>query len=169
MRTFIFALAFSSCFTSIQCVNAASNSAPAASSAPAIVDAKAFIAEIDNSIRLARSGEYGRMTPGRLARMSSARNKIVALLKDHASATDLEDEDRVEVYNQQEIILSAMRSADKDRIVCKRVAAIGTRLAQTECMTVGQREARAKRAREDVDNMRRNLCFPGEGSACTTK
>lgn len=169
MRTLIFAFVFTSCLTFIQFASAATNSATASNSVPATTDAKAFVAEIDNSIRLARSGEYGRMTPGRLARMTVARNKIAALLKDHATATELKDEDRVEVYNQQEIILSAMRSADKDRIVCKRVAAIGTRLAQTECMTIGQREARAKRAREDVNNIRRNVCFPGEGSACTTK
>ena len=71
------------------------------------------------------------MTPGRIARMTTAGSNTVTRLKDHVSATDLEDEDRVEVYNQQEFVLSAMRSADKDRIVCKRVAAIGTRPAQT--------------------------------------
>jgi len=166
MRTLIFVLIFSSCFTLSQSACAASYSASASNSVPVATNAKDFLAEIDSSIRLARSGEYGRMTPGRIARMTSARNKIAALLKDHVTATELKDEDRIEVYNQQEIVLSAMRSADKDRIVCKRVAAIGTRLAKTECMTVSQREARAKRAREDVDRINRNVCYLGEGSDC---
>lgn len=89
MRTLIFALLVTACFSSIQSANAASNSADASGAIPVTTDAKAFLEEIDTSLRLARSGEYGRLTPGRIARMSSARNKIANFLKGHESGADL--------------------------------------------------------------------------------
>lgn len=164
MRTLIFALFFTACLVSIRPAHAASNSADASNAIPVTIDSIAFMEEVDTSLKLAKSGEYGRLTPGRIARMTAARNKIASLLKGHATGADIKLEDRIEVYNQHQIVLSAVRSTDKDRIVCKRVAAIGTRLAETECMTVGQREARAKLGRENLDKMRRNICFPGEGN-----
>ena len=42
----------------------------------------------------------------------------------------------------------------------------GSRLPRTECMSVAEREARAKAARENTDKFIRNVCTPGEGSSC---
>lgn len=113
-----------------------------------IEDVKAYLQKLDSTIALARDGEYGTISKTKLASILKARQEISSLLTDQKKVTDLDKEERVELYNAQELILSAINIDDKSRIVCKRGAATGTRLAKTECMTVAERERRAETARE---------------------
>jgi hypothetical protein len=138
----------------------------AQANAERIRDADAFIEEIEDSVAMARAGEYGRLKRGTVVRIEMARDKIIKLLDGHASALDLPPEDRIELYNAQEVIVAAIRSDDKNRTVCKREMTTGSRLPTTECMTVAEREARKRNAAENTDKFIRNLCIPGEGNSC---
>lgn len=140
----------------------------AESNAQRIGDAGAFLDEIDNAIVMARAGDYGRLKKGTLVQIEMARDRIEALLDGHERALDLEPEERLELYNAQETITSAIRSDDKNRTVCKREMVTGSRLPRTECMTVAEREARRRLAAESTDKFIRNICTPGaESSPCT--
>lgn len=132
-----------------------------------IGDADAFVAEIDDAIHAARAGDYGRLKKGTIVRIEMARDRIEELLEGHDSALELEPEERIELYNAQEVITAAIRADDKNRTVCKREMTTGSRLPKTECMSVAEREARRKNAAENTDKFLRNLCFPGEGNKCS--
>ncbi len=58
------------------------------------------------------------------------------------------------------------RSTNKARIVCKRVVKTGTRLIEDECLTIAQREARAKMSRERTELIQRGGCS-NEASICS--
>lgn len=45
---------------------------------------------------------------------------------------------------------------DKDRVVCKTVQITGSRFGKKECLTVREREERARRSREYTDETRAN-------------
>ena len=132
-----------------------------------VTDVNKFLAETDESLKLARSGVYGKLKPGDMDRLEAARDSIKALLDGHASAQELGPEDRVALYQAQDVISSTLRKDDKDRIVCKQIAQTGSRLRPvTECLTVGQREQRALATRQIVDKIQTENCIVGEGQAC---
>ncbi|MGQ0799059.1 MAG: hypothetical protein ACT4NL_02970 [Pseudomarimonas sp.] len=135
--------------------------------AAGITDAEAFVQEIDQTLELARAGDYGRLKRGDISRMNRARDVIAELLEGHGSALELPPEERIDLYNAQETLTAAIRNDDKNRKVCKLEAVTGSRLAKTECMTVAEREERALRAREETEEQIRTICIPGvEGNPC---
>jgi hypothetical protein len=138
----------------------------AQNNAERITDADAFVLEIDEALELAREGEYGRLKRGTMTRLENARDTIAGLLEGHASAMELPPQERIDLYNAQEQITAALNNDNKGRMVCKREATTGSRLAKTECMTVAEREARARVARESTEKLFRNVCIPGEGQPC---
>jgi hypothetical protein len=159
-------LALSTSGTSIAAdVGQASNS-PAAPAA--IVDAKEYLAHIDRIVGMAIRGEYGPLRRNADARrIREARDRIADLLDGHATTTELDEQERVAMLNAEELIKGVIRNDDKSRIVCTLVAGTGSRLAKKECMTVADREARAKAARAAAKESMRGLCVPGEVSRCT--
>ena len=131
-----------------------------------ITDAGAFLAEIERSLEMARNGEYGKLRRSQMSDLQDARDEIVLLLEGHATATELPPEERIVVYNAQEVMSSILRKDDKERVICEKTVKIGTRLGTTECLTVGQREARARIASESTGNVQRTVCVAGEGNPC---
>ena len=138
----------------------------AQTNAERIGDAGAFLDEIDDAVDAARAGDYGRLKKGTIVRIEMARDRIGELLEGHASALELEPEERIELYNAQEMITAAIRADDKNREVCKREMVTGSRLPKTECMTVAEREARRKLAQQQTEKFIHNLCIVGEGNDC---
>ncbi len=132
-----------------------------------ITDAEAFVDEIDDTLSLARDGTYGRLKRGSMSQAETARNKIADLLEGHESAMELPPEERIELYNAQEVIVAMVRADDKGRMVCKKEIRVGSRFPTTECLTVAQREEKARRARNDTHDTMRTACIPGEGNPCS--
>jgi hypothetical protein len=115
-----------------------------------ITSASSFLTEIEQTIELALDGDYGRIKGADIDRMLAAHKTIKSLLDGHENARHLQPEQRIELYNAQETISAIVRNDEKNRKVCKRVSATGSRLTKAECMTVAQREARAKAVRESA-------------------
>jgi len=132
-----------------------------------ITDAQAFVAEIDRAIDLARKGGYGTLKKGSDKKMTAARDVIANLLKGHATALELKPDERIAIYNAQEVLTGILRNKDKNRMVCRKEQEIGTRVQTHMCMTVAEAEERAKASHDMTDNMQRVTCVPGETSSCT--
>lgn len=134
---------------------------------PLIVDSTEYLSGIERTVELAMRGEYGLLRRGADRRLGSARDRIAALLKGHPTTSELKPKDRIDLVNAEEVIKAIIRNDDKDRLVCKYEAATGSRVATKECLTIAQREARAKQARRSVAESRQRVCFPGEGQSCS--
>jgi hypothetical protein len=134
--------------------------------AESITESEKFIDEIDDALDMARDGGYGRLKRGMMAKLDAARDNIARLLEGHANALELGPEERIALYNDQELITATLNNDQKDRVICKREVRVGSRLPTTECMTVAEREARAKLARENTEGTQRNVCVPGVGNDC---
>ncbi|MCB1588679.1 MAG: hypothetical protein KDI56_07235 [Xanthomonadales bacterium] len=134
--------------------------------AESISNADAFVSEIDQSLQLAREGVYGDIKAADMERLQQSRDKIATLLDGHATATELHPDQRIELYNAQELIISIIRNDDKNRKVCERVKQAGSRVTKRECLTVAEREQRARAARDAAARMQRVDCVPGVGNPC---
>jgi hypothetical protein len=64
------------------------------------------------------------------------------------------------------MIVSTLNNEDKDRMVCTRLEKTGSRLPKTECLSVAERESRARANENNVQNAQRQLCVPGQASLC---
>ena len=131
-----------------------------------ITDAQAFVDEIDETLAMARDGTYGAIKKGSMVQAETARNKIARLLEGHENAMELPPEERIELYNAQETIVAMVRNDDKNRMVCKKEIRLGSRMPTTECLTVAQREEKARGARDGTNDTMRAVCYPGEGNPC---
>jgi hypothetical protein len=110
------------------------------------------------AVELARRGEYGRLSDVQINMITEARNRIARLAEENASVEDFDSSERRIYDHARERINRLTRSTDKQRLVCKRVVKTGTRLIEAECLTVAQREARARGSRERSEQIQRAGC-----------
>jgi hypothetical protein len=125
-------------------------SAQADAYALSITSADQFLIEVDQTLAMAREGDYGSISGEDLQRLDVAHLTIVRLLDGYDNARHLQPDERIALFNAQELIKAIVRNDEKGRVVCKRVAGTGTRLARAECLTVVEREMRAQTARRDM-------------------
>jgi hypothetical protein len=130
-------------------------------------DLAKYIGEIDRAIAMAKEGQYGKLQRGSEARLKAARETIGRLLKDTNDPRTLPAEQRIELFNAHQEIASIINHQDKNRVVCTRERKTGSRLATTECMTVGEREERARIAALGTQSFQQAVCTPGEGNSCS--
>lgn len=135
-------------------------------SAQPVTDAKVYLANIDRTLALAYSGQYGNLKRGTEKKLEGARGRIAALLEGHDTITSLPVADRLAIRNAEDAISSILRNKERQRMVCRRDTKTGSRFATTECMTIANREARAATAARSVEKAQQNVCHPGEGSSC---
>ena len=131
-----------------------------------VSDAQAYLANIDRKLALASDGQYGNLKRGSGKRLEEARDRIAAALDGQKTVADLPLTDRIVIQNAEDEITSILQTKERDRMVCRRDMKTGTRLATTECLTIGEREARAATAAEDTSGIQRNVCYIGEGQRC---
>ena len=130
-------------------------------------DLSKYIGEIDRAIAMAKEGQYGKLQRGSEARLTAARATIGDLLQNVSNPRDLPPDQRIALFNAHEEINSIINKQDKNRVVCTRERKTGSRLSTTECMTVGEREERARVAQAGTAAFQRAVCTPGEGNSCT--
>lgn len=131
-----------------------------------VSDASEFISEIERAVLMARRGDYGSLKRGDMDKIIAAKKELETLLEGHKSAQELNEEERVRFLNAHELIVATLRSDDKRRKICKREAGTGSRLAKVECLTVAQREARARQAQREAKEFQRANCRPGAEFRC---
>lgn len=110
------------------------------------------------ALSLAAKGEYGRISKVQINMIKEARNRIDQLSQENASFADFDSAEKRIFDHASERINRLTRSTDKGRMVCRRVVKTGTRLSGNECLTVAQREARVKGARERTEQLLRGAC-----------
>lgn len=128
------------------------------------IEAGAFDAQRKAIVDGFASGErYAEISSGDKAKVMSSLDRIDQLLGDHTEIDALRADEKVSLYNEQEIINNILTKAQKDsREVCKRHRPVNSRLAVNECHTVAEWERRRTEAR-DLMQDRQRLMTPGGG------
>lgn len=122
--------------------------------------------ETDEALELAADGQYGPISDRDFLKLEEARATIASLVSTDARPARLDAAQQVILRNAQEQISAILRDDEKDRRVCKRIAITGTRLGKTECLSVAERETRAKAAKTATADAQRGFCIGSEASRC---
>jgi hypothetical protein len=118
-------------------------------------EAAQLLAEVQTAVQMARKGDYGPLKKDQLRQLQTAQEEIEGLLAGRTQLKELSEQGRVALFNAQQTITAILRSDEKDRKICKREVVIGSRLNRNVCLTVAEREARAKAAKAAMVDMRR--------------
>lgn len=71
--------------------------------------------------------------------LTTARDRVVALLDGKKKASDLQETERVELAQVLDNINTLAKEADDERMVCTRERAVGSNFPIETCMTVAER------------------------------
>jgi len=104
---------------------------------------------------LATGEKYSEISQQEQRDVRSALDRIAQQIDAVGSVGALNDDQRLRVFNDQEVVNTILTRAGEDsRIVCKREKSVSTRLSSTQCLTVAQR----RKLREDAqEQMRKSL------------
>lgn len=125
-----------------------------------------IVAEVDLALAMAQQGQYGRIRPRDLDRLQESATEIFDLLDSVSAPAELPAAQRKQLALAYADFTEILRPEDEERRICRRIEVTGTRLGGVECMTLGERKARARAAGGLVEDAQRGTCIPGEASAC---
>lgn len=131
-----------------------------------LVDSQEYLLRARNTLALAQQGGYGHIKKKDLELMVKAMADLEAILGNHDDSKELTTDEKLKVANAQEVMRAIAKSDDKSRIVCERVQEIGSRVSSKLCLSVGERERRAKEAAATTATIIRDICIAGEGKPC---
>jgi phosphomevalonate kinase len=107
---------------------------------------------------LATGEKYSEISQQQQRDVRSALDRITREIESNGSIDTLSAEQRLKVFNDQELVNTILTRAGEDsRLVCKREKSVSTRIASTQCLTVAQRR---KLCEEAQDHMRKSLGGP---------
>ena len=127
-----------------------------------IRNAQDYLRDLRDSVELAKRGEYGKLSTADRKKLDTSYARIKDLLGDHESPLELSLQDRIAMFNAQEVIVAIVERHPRDTMICRRKKSTGTRIPQTECLTIAQREARSRGAKDAMDRLAKpNPCVSG--------
>jgi hypothetical protein len=127
-----------------------------------IRNAQDYLRDLRDSVELAKRGEYGKLSGADRKKLDASYGRIKELLGDHDSPLEMPLDDRIAMFNAQEAIVAIVERHPRDTMICRRKQSTGTRIPQTECLTIAQREARSRGAKEAMERMAKpNPCVSG--------
>lgn len=107
--------------------------------------------------KLADGKTYSEISSKDRGAVTAALDRIEAKLGPAGNVDHLTMEQKVEVFNEQEVVNTLLTQARKDsRLVCKRETTVSSRIPSTQCRTVAER----KRAYEEAQNLIRDVKIP---------
>lgn len=101
-------------------------------------------------------------------RLERAGRDIAAIATDDRDLVQLDRNQRMKLFNADQVIAALERGRDRMRTICRQVTRAGTRLPTTECLTVEEREQRRRDSREATEDWqgRRLSCIPTAENPC---
>lgn len=100
----------------------------------------------------AGTGRYKDMPGKTKEELLSRQAQVLRLIDGKTSANELDDAERIEVFNNLEWIEAALNNAQGDRMVCTREKVLGSNRTQRVCKTMRQIEAEREFARKNIDS-----------------
>ena len=108
-----------------------------------------------------KGGAYGEIRPEDRVKVVASLQKIAKSLEGVESVEQLSEEQRVAVFNEQEMVNNILTEAHADsRMVCVREVATGSNRRVTNCATVAERRRRRETAQDMIRDGRGSPLLP---------
>ncbi|AUZ55702.1 hypothetical protein B1L07_12075 [Stenotrophomonas acidaminiphila] len=93
--------------------------------------------------------------------VADALQRMEALIGAEPDTTKLEEADKVQLFNDQELVNTVLTKARADsRVVCKREMAVGSHRTVSQCLTVAERRRIREQSTDFLKENQRNYSKP---------
>ena len=126
--------------------------------APYVTRTKLEPAQFGQLVELLRremraGGRFEWIEPAERAEVEAALARMRERLGGRTSLTALGEDERIAVFNDQEVVNAILTRRDSERRICERRLLVGSHRKETVCETYGQRMARIKGSRERMEEL----------------
>jgi len=112
-------------------------------------------------------GRFAYVLAAERAAINAALTRMQQILDGKRALGELDEAERVAVFNAQSEINGILTKRDNERVICDQRIIVGSHRKLTVCETYGERMARIKQSRENMDELNkrvqqcRELTVPG--------
>ncbi|HJT98671.1 MAG TPA: hypothetical protein VJ696_10190 [Rhodanobacteraceae bacterium] len=103
-------------------------------------------------------GRYEYVKPDERKKVDDALAKMTELFEQSGSVANMKEEQKIALFNEQETVNSILTLRDRDRVICKKEAPVGSHIPVTSCHTYGQEQDAHRETRKQLDDWGRPLC-----------
>ncbi len=111
---------------------------------------EAYLRERSALLQQAKAGEHGKIRVDEMNRLIVAERTMAKLLRGRESALELDKNQRVELFNAQEVFTAVLGGMSGNDLVCERTQRTGSRLKSTTCKTRWMRDQERRAAQDDL-------------------
>jgi len=117
-------------------------------------------AEVAANVRkeMEEGGRYEYVKPDERKTIDQKLAEMDALFAQSDSVEAMKQDSKIRLYNAQEVVNSILTRRDKDRVICKNQAPVGSHIPVTSCHTYGQEEEARSGTRNQLDEWMRLGC-----------
>jgi hypothetical protein len=103
-------------------------------------------------------GRYEYVTPKEHATIEQKLGEIETLFTQYDSIANMKQDQKVQLFNAQDTVNSILTHRDRDRVICKNEAPLGSHIPVTSCHTYGQEEDARHETHNQLDEWKRLGC-----------
>ena len=85
-------------------------------------------------------GRYEYVSPAEKKKVDTKLTEMTALLQRDGSVATMTQDQKIQLFNAQEVVNSILQRRDKDRVICQSEAPVGSHIPVTTCHTYGQEQ-----------------------------
>ena len=103
-------------------------------------------------------GRYQYVEPKERKTIDQKLSEMESLFQANASVGDMRQDTKIKMFNAQEVVNSILTHRDRDRVICKSQAPIGSHIPVTSCHTYGQEVEARHATHNQMDEWTRGAC-----------
>ncbi|MEO7432414.1 MAG: hypothetical protein ABIR62_10360 [Dokdonella sp.] len=107
---------------------------------------------------MADGGRYEFVKPEERDKVEKGLAGIAALFRQKGSVDKMSEPEKVELFNNQEVVNAILTRRDSERVICENRAPVGSHIPKTSCYTYGQWEEGRRGTNQVIDRLRKVQC-----------
>ena len=116
-----------------------------------------IVADVRNEMQV--GGRYEFVKPQERVTIAAKLTEMDALFKENGAVAKMKPDQKIRLYNDQEVVNSILTQRDSDRVICENRLPIGSHIPVTSCHTYGQAEEARKGTRKIMDKWATGPCI----------
>ena len=105
-----------------------------------VADTSASFETLVTQVRgeMAEGGRYEFMSESNKAEVNARLDEMSTMLKQRGAVAQMREDEKVKLFNDQEKVNGLLTQSDSTRLICTRVAPVGSHIPVTTCKTYGE-------------------------------
>jgi len=135
-------------------------------------DTKETFATVSTDVRqqMQKGNRYEYVKPDERVQVEQKLTEMAGFFDESATVQAMKEDTKIKLFNDQEVVNSILTKRDRDRVICKKDAPIGSHIPVTSCHTYGQEEDARHGTRQQLEAWKQEPCMsaPTGGKAPST-